>query len=1120
MTVEEALQFFGALPKLQRPLAALVDVGLGYLKLGQPSTTLSGGEAQRIKLATELQRPATGRTLYLLDEPTTGLHFADVHRLVDCLQRLVDGGNTVLVIEHNLDVVRCADHLIELGPDGGSGGGRLVAEGTPEAVAKVDASPTGKALRGEYEIPRSASRSRERRAPQTHIEIRGARQNNLRDVTTRIPLDRFTVVTGPSGSGKSSLAFETLFREGQRRFIESMSTYARRFLGRMDRADVDGIDGLGPAIAIDQRASHRSPRSTVATSTEIQDYLRLLYARVGRPHCPTHGQELVLHSPTKIANESIAAFEGQKGYVLAPLRIPAEVFADTAQRTTFVDGHRVPWKEAGFVRALVDGVECRLDAPLPTPKAADGVALVVDRVTFRDRGRLVDAVVQAAERAGGLVVVRTVDGEQRIWSTDRSCPLCGFTVPAQPHPRYFSFNHHSGACHDCGGLGERTACDVDRFVNHPDKPLFDGAIQHKGAAFTFLTRKDGWYASVAKVVAAEHGIDLDKPFRKLSAKHRALLLEGVPGRTFEVVFHKREGGSKRTWRLNVPWKGLARQVEEWFHSPTAEHSPEQLRPILRTQVCSTCEGDRLQLAQRHVRVGGKSLPEFTRATVDTALATVTTLKLRKGDQAIAAETLKEVRGRLTFLRDVGLGYLTLDRSAATLSGGEAQRIRLATQLGNRLVGVLYVLDEPTVGLHPSDTERLLRTLLELRDLGNTVVAVEHDEHVIRAADHVLDLGPGAGRHGGRIVAAGTPAAVAAGDSLTGRYLRGAETIAVPSRRREPIGRIELRGVTHHNLRALDVDVPLGSFVAVTGVSGSGKSTLVMDVLKPMLEARTARPIGVGDWQLVVVDQSPIGTTPSSNPATYTGILTPIRELFAKAPLAVTKGFGPGRFSFNVSGGRCEACEGKGQLQVEMHFLADVWIECETCRGKRFNQETLAVTWRGKSIADVFAMEVVEAAEFFANHRRIVTPLRLLADVGLGYLRLGQSADTLSGGEAQRIKLVGQLAKPPRAHTIYLLDEPTTGLHVDDVRKLVDVLQRLVERGDSVLTIEHHPDVVKCADHVLELGPGAGPEGGKLVASGTPEQVAAVPTSPTGRFLRPLLKIDDGRRPKSIATEAR
>jgi len=1115
MTVDEAATFFAAIPKIARGLVALQDVGLGYLRLGQPSTTLSGGEAQRVKLATELQRPATGKTFYVLDEPTTGLHFHDVSRLLTALQRLCDAGNTVLVIEHNLDVVRAADWLIEMGPEGGAGGGVVVITGTPESLADDGRSATGAALRA-LGLGRRAGRAEKAattvRLPTpmvvprpTHITVRGARTHNLQAVDADVPLGRFTVLTGPSGSGKSSLAFDTIFQEGQRRFLESMSTYARRFLGRMDKAPVDRLDGLGPAIAIDQKRTARSPRSTVATTTEIHDYLRLLFARVGRPHCPTHGHELAAWSPSKAAQRAVDDWRGQRVLVLAPIVVPADA------KAAWLEGLRGEWQRGGYLRVLADGEERRLDVPLsPVPRE---LFLVLDRTTATDRTRLADAIEQAQNVAaahGGApaavlqIADGTARGERHWFRADGGCHLCDYKAPAEPHPRWFSFNHHSGACGRCLGLGDVVVCAEDLLVNHPERPAFGGAIRHAGAAFTFLTGSEGYYAEVARALADRHGFDLDLPWKKLPAKARGLLLRGAGDERFEVVFKKVEAGRRREWRMQVPWKGLARQVEEWFLGKDEQTGgDERFRAVMRSERCPDCLGERLQPGPRAVRVGGVRLPELLACTVDAASERLSALRLDATEQRIAADVRKELGHRLQFLRETGLGYLTLDRSAATLSGGEAQRIRLATQLGNKLVGVLYVLDEPTVGLHPRDTERLLRTLLELRDLGNTVVAVEHDETMVRAADHVLDMGPGAGRRGGRVVAAGPPAVVAASDGLTGRWLRGELAPRATAVRREGCGVVALRSVRVHNLQGLDVDVPLGVFVAVTGVSGSGKSTLVMDALVPALQSASPPITWHGTAQrhaLVVVDQGPIGSSPASNPATYTGAFTKIRELFASTPLAKQKGFTPGRFSFHVADGRCAHCEGKGQLQVEMHFLADVWVTCEVCRGARYNAETLAVDYRGRSVAQVLAMEVDEALAFFGNHPQIVRPLQLLADVGLGYLTLGQSANTFSGGEAQRIKLCAELARRPREHTIYVLDEPTTGLHADDVQKLLSVLERLLGRGDSVVVIEHHLDVIAAADHVIELGPEAGDQGGRLVAQGPPAAIAAVAQSHTGRFL--------------------
>ncbi|GAB4145867.1 MAG: excinuclease ABC subunit UvrA [Planctomycetota bacterium] len=1131
MTVDRAAEVFADLPKIAAVLRTMQEVGLGYIRLGQPSTTLSGGEAQRVKLASELRRPGTGKTLYVLDEPTTGLHFADVERLLHCLQRLCDAGNTVLVIEHNLDVVKCADWIIDLGPEGGDCGGRVVAEGTPEDVARSEESLTGLALRpvlGLWKRRRREARAlAERRPSPTAISVRGASTNNLAGIDVDLPLNRFCVVTGVSGSGKSSFAFDTLFQEGQRRFLESLSTYARRFLGRLDRAPVDSIDGLGPAIAIDQRHGSRSLRSTVATSTEIHDYLRLLYARVGRPHCPEHGTWLRSWTPARMASDLIRRWGGRSGYVLAPVVPPKGLERRASAAARWFDALRVEWREAGFVRALCGGVEMRLDEPWPD-ELPDEVDLVVDRVTFENKNRLIDAIEQALRAAAShgappMVQARLRQGKRLVYAFRPICPECGHAALEHPEPRSFSFNHHSGACATCSGLGEVVVCDPDLLVNRPDRPLFGGAIRHRGAAFTFLTRPEGWYAAVARSLAERKGIDLERPWEELPREHRDLLMRGAGDERFPIRFEKKDAGRARTWDMEVPFKGLARQVEEWFRGKDGDRpGDDRLRSVMRARICPDCEGERLQRTQRHYRIGGLRLPQILSMTVAEARKALARIRWTAAERQVARDLLAEIENRLRFLDEVGLGYLTLDRSAATLSGGEAQRIRLASQLGNRLMGVLYVLDEPTVGLHPRDTERLLASLLGLRDLGNTVVAVEHDEAMIRAADFVMDLGPGAGARGGRLVASGTPEQIARGNSLTGRYLRGdlsVRRLATPGR---VAGRIELRGITVHNLRGLDVDIPLGVMTAVTGVSGSGKSSLVIDGLIPELRRGRARLRWTGTpraHRLVVVDQSPVGTSPSSNPATYTQAFGPIRRLFAATSDARRKGFSAARFSHHVSQGRCAACDGRGRIRIEMHFLADVWVECETCRGRRYNAETLSVRYRGLDISQVLELDVETALDFFGNHPKIVRPLRMLRDVGLGYLRLGQAADTLSGGEAQRMKLAAELAVTPRDHGIYILDEPTTGLHLDDVDKLLGVLERLVGRGDTVIVIEHHLDVIAAADHVIEMGPEAGDAGGRVVASGTPAEVAARGTH-TGRFLRAKLGAErpPARRRREAAGE--
>jgi excinuclease ABC subunit A len=1123
LTIADALEFFGSHPKIARSLSTLVDVGLGYVKLGQPSTTLSGGEAQRVKLASQLQRPPTGRTLYLLDEPTTGLHFLDVKRLVAALQRLVDAGNTVVVIEHNLELVRCADWIVDLGPEGGTGGGEIAYQGPYEGLLKEPRSVTGRML-AEMETPHAfvprPPRIVEDRALDGDVVVRGATLHNLQNVTARFPAGKFSVVTGPSGSGKTSLVFDTLFAEGRRRFVECLSTYARQFLGRLDRPPVESLEGLAPAIAIDQKNAARNPRSTVATTTEIHDYLRLLYARLGTPHCPTCGKEGVGYAPDRVVDDWAKRFDGKKGRILAPLcrkdfpkplrlRKPAEL-ATVA----------VELEQEGFARVLVDGEELRLedfirgeavkDLKKRLTKAKD-VSLVLDRVQVSAKGRtrLVDSVAQAFAAGRGLMAFEPLDGERAWYGEFPHCVACGWYLDEELSPKMFSFNSHVGACETCRGLGVELTVAEDKLIADATRPLFDGALIDKPG--DFLSRADSWFRSVATKLAKELGSDLKKPWKSLPAKVRKAVLRGYDG-PFEVAFESSNENRDAEWKMAVTWKGLCGYIDDWYRTTDNDEWRDILATVMREDRCPSCLGERLKPQFRAVRFAGRTIGEVGGMTVVAARSFFGALDLRPAQRTVAEQPLKEVLGRLGFLDEVGLGYLELGRGAGTLSGGESQRIRLATQIGNRLTGVIYVLDEPTIGLHQRDTERLLKTLRDLRDLGNTLVVVEHDRETIEGCDWTLDMGPGAGRYGGSVQFEGEPGALASAPTLTGRYLRSELGVPVPTERRKGRGNVVLRDVTANNLKSVTVEFPIGCFTAVTGVSGSGKSSLVMDVLVPAMEAATQRKRkkipGLGALegaeafeQLVVVDQSPVGTTPKSNPASYIKVFDHIRELYAETPLAKQRGFGPGRFSFNTGEGRCGACDGRGQVKIEMHFLPDVWIACDTCGGKRYDRQTLAVEYQGKTIADVLETEAAEAAEFFKNHRRIAEPLRLLCDVGLGYVKLGQSATTLSGGESQRIKLAKELSKRSHGRTLYLLDEPTTGLHFDDVAKLTDVLRRLVDAGNTVVVIEHNLDVVKACDRVIDLGPEGGAAGGTVLVAGTPEEVAAHPGSHTGRFLR-------------------
>jgi excinuclease ABC subunit A len=937
------------------------------------------------------------------------------------------------------------------------------------------------------------------------LVVRGAREHNLRNIDIEIPRNRLVVITGLSGSGKSSLAFDTIYAEGQRRYVESLSAYARQFLGVMEKPDVDAIEGLSPAISIEQKTTGRNPRSTVGTVTEIYDYLRLLWARTGTPHCPGCGRPVQRQSATQIADRLLALPEGTKIEVLAPLVRGRkgefrDLFADARKR--------------GFVRVRVDGELHDLEKPPRLNRYENhDIAVVVDRLVVResDRQRLVDSVETALGAAEGVVEILQHGAEPprtHLYSERYACPHCG-TSMAELEPRQFSFNSPYGACSACGGLGTRREVNEDLVVGDPIISILEGVILPWGEPTGHLRR------SIIPGLASHYRFDPNRPWGQLSERVRRALLHGSGGR--KITYPYRAGGASGTYA--EPWEGVLDHVMRRYADTTSDAVREQLDAFMTTQPCTACRGTRLRAESLAVSVGGCSIGAVADMAVSEALAFFDGLA-QSADlpPEVAGPILKEVGERLRFLHDVGLEYLTLGRSAETLSGGEAQRIRLATQIGSRLVGVLYILDEPSIGLHHRDNDRLLATLKQLRDLGNTVLVVEHDRDTILAADYVIDLGPGAGRYGGEVVAAGPLDRVLASPaSLTAAYLRGDREIPVPARRRprQPGRTLRVRGARQHNLRNLDVEFPLGVFACVTGVSGSGKSTLVNDILYQALARHfyRARVVpGAHDGidgldrvdKVVDIDQSPIGRTPRSNPATYTGLFSPIRDLFAELPEAKLRGYAPGRFSFNVKGGRCEACTGDGLIKIEMHFLPDVYVPCDTCRGRRYNRETLEVFYRGRTIADVLDMTVSEALEFFAAIPSIRRKLQTLDDVGLGYIHLGQSATTLSGGEAQRVKLATELSRRDTGRTFYILDEPTTGLHFEDVRLLLEVLHRLVDRGNTVVVIEHNLEVVKTADWVIDLGPEGGAGGGRIVAEGTPEDVAAVPVSHTGQFLADLL----------------
>ena len=940
---------------------------------------------------------------------------------------------------------------------------------------------------------------------QEYLVVRGAREHNLKNISVSIPRNRLTVITGLSGSGKSSLAFDTIYAEGQRRYVESLSAYARQFLGLMEKPDVDAIEGLSPAISIEQKTSGQNPRSTVGTVTEIYDYLRLLWARVGIPHCPNDGTPVTRQSAGQITDIVLGWPEETRIEVLAPM-----VRGRKGEFRDLFDDVR----KRGFVRVRVDGETYDLGAvPALNRRQNHDIAVVVDRLVVRsqDRSRLNDSIETALKIADGLVEVARHGGESVVFSERFACPVCGLSLP-ELEPRQFSFNSPFGACPDCHGVGTRREVNADLVLGDPSISILEGVILPWGEPSGYLRKV------VLPTLAKALKFDLNAPWGEHSESARQALLHGAPG-----SFRFQTDGARGRGEFESEWEGVLRNVERRYRESSSDAVRGGLDEFMIEQPCHTCGGKRLKAESLAVLVNGRSIGDVVDLPVERAVEFFEGIPLRANgrvgvDSEVAGPILKEVGDRLRFLRDVGLEYLTLGRGATSLSGGETQRIRLATQIGSRLVGVLYILDEPSIGLHQRDNERLLGTLRGLRDLGNTVIVVEHDAETIEAADHVIDLGPRAGRFGGEVVAEGSVEDVGRNpDSLTGRYLRGELRIPVPPGRREapPKHRLRIVGARANNLQNLSVDIPLGLFVSVTGVSGSGKSTLVTDILYQALARHFyrakvvpgahSRIEGLDKIDKVIdIDQSPIGRTPRSNPATYTGLFTPIRELFTQLPDAKLRGYGPGRFSFNVKGGRCEACQGDGLVKIEMHFLPDVYVPCEVCKGRRYNRETLEVRYKGRSIADVLDLTVADALEFFSNQRRIAEKLELLNDVGLGYIHLGQAATTLSGGEAQRVKLATELAKRDTGRTLYILDEPTTGLHFEDVRLLLEVLHRLVDKGNSVVVIEHNLDVIKTADWILDLGPEGGERGGRVVAAGTPEEVAEVEGSHTGRFLKKVL----------------
>jgi excinuclease ABC subunit A len=1166
MEIGEAREFFTDAPDIARKLQTLCDVGLDYLHLGQPSPTLSGGEAQRVKLSRELAKRSTGRTLYVLDEPTTGLHMADVRQLLAVLERLVDAGNTVLVVEHNLDVIKRADWLVDLGPEGGGGGGQIVAAGTPEAVARVKASHTGRALAPVLAAaaaatpankPPRAGRSRAPAAAEKRmlaavakssrdpgppcITVRGAALHNLKQVDADIPRGALTVCCGPSGSGKTSLAFDTLYAEGQRRYVESLSPYARQFVGQVPKPLFERIEGLAPAVAIEQRSTGSTPRSTVGTLTEMYDHFRVLAARLGVMHCPGCGVEVGAQSVDQTVARLLDHPPGTRLVLLAPTELRVGQSAEAFFAGLLAAGH---------VRVRIDGTTVRLDEekkPALDRKRKSRIEIVIDRVVVDpaaqqsggglSRSRLAESVEAAFAAGGGtMLVARAVDGPDgrplpepdwpvEVLSRRLACPECGRGFKPL-EPRQFSFNSPLGWCPTCDGLGTRTGIDRGALVRDESRSLADGALD----LWPTLTGPGGPLGrAMLEAVCQATGLPSDVPLRELSGLQQRVLFEGTGDRWLEAripnsatvgrSLRDRESTAGRSLRDRRPapespappplrfsfqFKGLENACEEAARLVVGLR--RRVDDVMDEVPCSECGGSRLADVASAVILWGRTLDVWGRmplARLQQALAAVT---LSSDEKKIAGDLLRELNARVAFLVDVGLDYLDMARPAGSLSGGELQRIRLAAQVGSGLTGVLYVLDEPTIGLHPRDTHRLIAALGRLRDLGNTIVVVEHDRDVVANADHALDFGPGSGREGGTIVAQGPPARLATlATSVTGPYLadrRASDEVLARKQaagRREPRQWIEIRGIRHRTLQGLDVRVPLGVLGAVTGPSGSGKTSLVLEVLwravARRLHAAREQPgrhekiLGLDAIdRVILVDQEAIGSTPGSTPATYTGVFDHIRQLFAKVPEARTRGFTPRTFSFNVPGGRCEACEGLGQRRVEMHFLPDVWVECDACKGRRFSSETLHARWHGRSIADVLEMSVAEAAAFFATAPQIARILDTLVDVGLGYVRLGQPAPQLSGGEAQRVKLSRELAKPGTGNTLYILDEPTTGLHFADIEKLLHVLERLVDAGNTVLVVEHNLEVIAAADWVIDMGPEAGAGGGRIVVAGPPEDL--------------------------------
>src|SRR5437867_2142955 len=1107
LTVAGAQEFFKDSSEIRDGLGVLRSVGLDYVRLGQPLTTLSGGESQRLKLAAHMAKAKKAGTLFIFDEPTTGLHFHDIERLLGVFKELIEQGHSIVVIEHNMEVVKCADHIIDLGPEGGERGGRILAAGTPEQIVQAEESHTGRYLKPYLESnlpspfkPLLAKGLKDKKLKGSRedgnaITIVGAKEHNLKNISLNIPRDRFVVFTGLSGSGKSSLAFDIIYAEGQRRYFDSLSAYARQFLEVMARPNVDYVAGIPPTVAIEQRLSQGGKKSTVATVTEIYHYLRLLYSKVGKQHCVQCGRQIQSLSRSQILDRISRSHRGKEVMVLSPIVRGRKGF----HKEVIAGARRL-----GYRRARIDGELMELRAP----ELANGLERFkehnIDIVIGKAKagGREVEGMVDQGLRLGNGVIHLISDRGEQIFNQRLFCLGCG--IGYEPlDPRLFSFNSQQGACGQCAGMGFTWDFDPNLIFADPHRSLKDAIGGISPGSSVNGSELERALERLLLELRDKHRIDINKPLGKLTKKVQEEILYGGAGRGAFV--------------------GLVPYLRELCEAAD-ENSTSELDELMTETPCPACGGRRLNQRAQAVKVDGKSIWQVTSLPVDEAKDYFAKLDLSRSengnavrDQVVADKILREIQQRLNFLSEVGLPYLTLDRRADTLSGGEAQRIRLAAQLGSNLRGVCYILDEPTIGLHPRDNAMLLRTLRRLEEVGNTVLVVEHDEATIESADLIVDLGPGAGVHGGKVVALGSPEEIRKDpNSLTGAFLRAERKRIGPKRELVKPAWLTIRGAKANNLKNIDIRLPLGMWTCVTGISGSGKSTLVREVLykglKMKLDQFAGRPGAHKDiigWQalerVVEVDQTPIGKTPRSVPASYVGVLDEIRKLYALAPEARLRGYTPSRFSFNVKGGRCEECAGQGKIRKEMSFLPDVFIDCEVCRGERFNEETLSIRYNDKNIADVFRMTVEETVPFFHAFPKIARPLKILDDIGMGYITLGQSSNTLSGGEAQRIKLAYELGKESHGKTLYVLDEPTTGLHFIDVEKLIHILHRLVEMGNTVVTIEHNLDIVKDADYLIDLGPEGGEQGGHLVACGSPlEVIMDGKQSYTARFLREYL----------------